>query len=495
MKKYILVLGLLLGFVSLNAQPVFHRYLHNVDFAIGGGMHSVQFDPGQGGDHRMRAGGTFNIQYRYAGWDRWSVAAGLGFTTYCGKSIYDFLQDTLSYTDPENGETYHYKETFYNWNEVQRSLDVELPVAAYYRYPINETWGLVGGFGAKLDVPVSKKFVTKNKADGELTRTGEFESTNVEYSELPQHGFYNSDEYKGKAKMKGAGLSVFGELGVTRPLKNNASLYMGTYFSHSVINSLKSTEEPLWNPETDTYCGVVSSKFVDKTHIMAFGVKVGLSFGWPKAMLIDTAAERLLAEQREAERLAAEKAYQDSVAAAQAEADRIAAEQAEAERLAAEQKALEEKLAAEKAEQERLEAERIAAEQKAQEELKKAQEAVEWINKHIVVNFELGKAVINPDEKIEANIKFLVEFLEKYPERGLVIKGHTCDLGNYQKNKILSKQRAEAMKKILVDKGCDGSRVETIGMGPDEPLVPNTCEENRKMNRRIEIQIDHILKE
>lgn len=506
MKKFIVVVSLLFGFISIQAQPVFHRYLHNVDFSLGGGLHSVQFDPEQGGDHRMRAGGTFNMQYRYAGWDRLSLAIGLGFTTYSGKSIYDFLQDTLSFVDTENGETYTYKETFYNWNEVQRSLDVEVPIAAYYRYPINETWGLVGGLGAKLDLPVSKKFVTKNGSDGELTRTGEFESTNVEYSELPQHGFYDSDEYEGKAKMKGYGVSVFGELGVTRPLKNNASLYMGTYFSHSVINTAEKSAEPLWNPETDTYCGVVSSKFVDKTHNMAFGIKIGYSLGWPKAMLIDTAAERLLAEQREAERLAAERAIEearlaaekamlDSLAAAQAEADRIAAEQAEAERLAAEKKAEEERLAAEKAEQERLEAERLVAEKLAQEELRKAEEAVEWINKHIVVNFELGKAVINPDEKIEANIQFLVGFMEKYPERGLVIKGHTCDLGNYQKNKVLSKQRAEAMKKILVDKGCIASRIETIGMGPDEPLVPNTCEENRKKNRRIEIQINHILKE
>lgn len=506
MKKFIVVVSLLFGFISLQAQPVFHRYLHNVDFSLGGGMHSVQFDPEQGGDHRMRAGGTFNMQYRYAGWDRLSLAIGLGFTTYSGKSIYDYLQDTLSFVDPENGETYTYKETFVDWKEVQRSLDVELPIAAYYRYPINETWGLVGGLGAKLDLPVSKKFVTKNDSDGELTRTGEFESTNVEYSELPQHGFYNSNEYEGKAKMKGYGVSVFGEIGVTRPLKNNASLYMGTYFSHSVINSAEKSNDPLWNPETDKYCGVVSSKFVDKTHIMAVGIKIGYSLGWPKAMLIDTAAERLLAEQREAERLAAERAIEearlaaekamlDSLAAAQAEADRLAAEQAEAERLAAEKKAEEERLAAEKAEQERLEAERLVAEKLAQEELRKAEEAVEWINKHIVVNFELGKAVINPDEKIEANIQFLVGFMEKYPERGLIIKGHTCDLGNYQKNKVLSKQRAEAMKKILVDKGCVASRIETIGMGPDEPLVPNTCEENRKKNRRIEIQINHILKE
>ena len=432
MKKFILLFGLLFGFISLNAQPVFYRYIHNVDLSLGGGLHSVQFDPEQGGDHRMRAGGTFNVQYRYAGWERWSIACGLGFTTYSGKSIYDKLQDSLSYVDSENGETYNYKMTFSNWNEIQRSLDLEIPISAYYRYPINETWGLVGGFGAKLDVPFSKKYFTKNGDDGIVVRSGEFESTNVEYSDMEQHGFFNSDEYEGKAKMKGAGMSVFGEIGVTRPLKNNTSLYMGTYFSHSVINTLKQSDSPLWNPETNSYCGVVSSKFVDKTHVMAFGVKVGLSIGWPKAPVVDTAAERLLAEQLEAERLAAEKAYQD-IAAAQAEAERIAAEQAaererleaerkaleeqlaaeqaEKERLEAERKALEEKLAAEKAEQERLEAERLAAEQKAQEELRKAEETVEWINANLTVNFDLGKAVINSSPEIDEKIQYLIDFV------------------------------------------------------------------------------------
>ena len=510
MKKILLVVSFVMACAALNAQDVvFKRYINNFDFALGGGMHSVQFDPEGGGDHHMRAGGTFNMQYRYAGWDRFSVGIGLGFTNYSAKSSYDWMQDTVAFVDPENGESYTFKTTFHNWNEVQRTINMEVPIAGYYRYPLNELWGMVFGLGVKLDVPFSKHYVTKNEqSDGEMVRSGEFPSTNVEYSELPQHGFYDTEEYDGRAKMKGAGVSMFGEIGASRPLKNNRSLYLGAYFSHSLMNSLKSCDNHLYNPETKEYSGVVSSNLVDKTHLMAFGVKVGMSWGWPEEILpsIDTLAERLLAEQREAERLAAEQAEAEILAA-----ERLAAEQAEAERLAAEQKAEEERIAAEKAEAERLaaeqaeaerlaalkaEEERLAAEKAAEEEAtKKAEEAVEWINKHIVVNFELGKAIINSTPEIEANIQFLIGFLQKYPDRILLIKGHTCDLGNPASNIKLSKSRAEAMKKILVDKGCDPSHIETKGMGSSEPLVPNTCEENRKKNRRIEIKIEHILKE
>ncbi len=555
MKKAILIFSLFFAVIQSFSQE-YKVYKHNIDFNFGGGLHSVQFDPTEGGDHRMRMGGTFNAQYRYAMDENWSFAIGLGFTTYCGKSKYDLLQDNMLYTDPENGEEYHFKATFTDWNEIQRSFDFEVPIAAYYRYPINPTWSLVGGAGFKLDVPTSKKFKTKNESSGgELVRSGEFESTNVEYSDLPQHGFYGSDEYEGKAKMKGAGMSMFGEVGVTRPLKNNMSLYLGTYFSHSLINSLKESDNHLYDPENEKYCGVVSSDLVKKTHLLAFGVKAGLSLGFPRNILppIDTAllaVERLAAEQAEAERLAAEKkAEEERLAAEQAEAERLAAEQAEAERLAAEKKAEEERLAAEQAESDRIaaekkaeedrlaaekaeteriaaekkaeekriaaekaEAERLAAEKKAEEERiaaeKKAEEerieaeavaqaeaAVEWINKNLVVNFDLGKANILSNEEIDAKIQFLIEFLQKYPERKLLIKGHTCDLGNPATNVKLSKQRADAMKTILVLKGCNPNNIVTKGMGSAEPLVPNTNEENRKKNRRIEMQIEKILKE
>lgn len=283
MKKILLIVSLF-ALATAPAQSQGQRYkkhLHNIDVGLGCGFHSVQFKPEEGGDKNGRIGMTFNANYRMAMFDKVHFTAGLGLTTYSAKSEYDNLATGTSYTDPENGETYDFKTTFHDWSELQRSINLELPVGACYLYPIRSTvWQIVAGGGLKLDIPVSKNFKTKNdKSDGEMVRSGEFASTNVEYTNLPQHGFYNSESYKGKAQMKGAGLSAFAEVGAVRPLKGYKSLYFGIYFSHSVLNSLKKSDNLLYDPGEDSYSGIVSSSLVDKTHLIAVGAKVAISFG------------------------------------------------------------------------------------------------------------------------------------------------------------------------------------------------------------------------
>jgi outer membrane protein OmpA-like peptidoglycan-associated protein len=67
--------------------------------------------------------------------------------------------------------------------------------------------------------------------------------------------------------------------------------------------------------------------------------------------------------------------------------------------------------------------------------------------------------------------------------------GHTDSTGDAQANRDLSLRRAEAVKAYLVEKGVPAGRIETAGMGADQPLAPNDTEEGRKQNRRTEILV------
>jgi OmpA-OmpF porin, OOP family len=51
----------------------------------------------------------------------------------------------------------------------------------------------------------------------------------------------------------------------------------------------------------------------------------------------------------------------------------------------------------------------------------------------------------------------------------VVIEGHADRIGSQQYNQKLSDRRAESVKAYLVDKGVDGNRTETIGMGKTVP--------------------------
>ena len=71
----------------------------------------------------------------------------------------------------------------------------------------------------------------------------------------------------------------------------------------------------------------------------------------------------------------------------------------------------------------------------------------------------------------------------------LEVRGHTDDRGTAAYNLQLSQRRAEAVAHRLVLQGCDADRIRVLGRGESEPLLPNTGEENRRQNRRVEIII------
>ena len=103
------------------------------------------------------------------------------------------------------------------------------------------------------------------------------------------------------------------------------------------------------------------------------------------------------------------------------------------------------------------------------------------------IEFDLKKDTIRAVSK--PVLDRAVEVLKKFPDVRVKIIGHTDDIGTPEFNLDLSRRRAEAVKKYLVDAGIDGGRIETEGRGNTQPLVPNDSEANRAKNRRIEFEV------
>ncbi|HAK78436.1 MAG TPA: hypothetical protein DCM71_16360, partial [Runella sp.] len=49
--------------------------------------------------------------------------------------------------------------------------------------------------------------------------------------------------------------------------------------------------------------------------------------------------------------------------------------------------------------------------------------------------------------------------------------------------------RAQSVVDYLVESGVAKERIKAVGMGEAKPIVPNTSDENRQLNRRIEWRI------
>ncbi len=83
----------------------------------------------------------------------------------------------------------------------------------------------------------------------------------------------------------------------------------------------------------------------------------------------------------------------------------------------------------------------------------------------------------------------LAELLKKKPEWKIKISGHTDNAGKPATNMVLSKKRAEAVKKYLISKGVAAARIKTEWFGQTKPVADNKTEAGRQKNRRVEMMI------
>ena len=89
----------------------------------------------------------------------------------------------------------------------------------------------------------------------------------------------------------------------------------------------------------------------------------------------------------------------------------------------------------------------------------------------------------------EGALQQLYEMLSDNPTLRIRIVGHTDDVGTDEDNQVLSEGRANSVRQAMIDRGIDASRIEAEGRGEKEPVVPNTSDDNRAKNRRVEFVI------
>lgn len=103
------------------------------------------------------------------------------------------------------------------------------------------------------------------------------------------------------------------------------------------------------------------------------------------------------------------------------------------------------------------------------------------------INFDPGKSSFRPEAyPILINA---AQILLTNADMRVEIEGHTDNVGSVETNKKLSQDRAEAVKRFLVAKGVDASRLTAVGYGASRPIADNKTSEGKSFNRRIEFKI------
>jgi OOP family OmpA-OmpF porin len=110
------------------------------------------------------------------------------------------------------------------------------------------------------------------------------------------------------------------------------------------------------------------------------------------------------------------------------------------------------------------------------------------------VKFDFDKSTIKVG--YYKDIDDLSQVMKDYPDLKVVVEGHTDSVGSDAYNKNLSQERADAVKKYMVEKnGVDANRIKAIGFGEERPIASNDTEEGRLQNRRVEAVVDYIVED
>lgn len=105
------------------------------------------------------------------------------------------------------------------------------------------------------------------------------------------------------------------------------------------------------------------------------------------------------------------------------------------------------------------------------------------------LNFPAGAAEVRPDHFLL--LTKLQRVLRLFPEGTVSISGHTDAQGNDASNQRLSEARAQAVREYLLANmtALTPGRIDAVGYGESQPIASNDTEENRQLNRRIDVRI------
>lgn len=109
-----------------------------------------------------------------------------------------------------------------------------------------------------------------------------------------------------------------------------------------------------------------------------------------------------------------------------------------------------------------------------------------WLPEDIL--FDFGRAELNP-VLASPYMDRIAWLLSERTIKSVSLEGHTDSVGPENGNRVLSINRAMAVRQALVARGVPESRLAVVGHGLSRPIAPNDSEAGRRVNRRVEIVI------
>lgn len=105
-----------------------------------------------------------------------------------------------------------------------------------------------------------------------------------------------------------------------------------------------------------------------------------------------------------------------------------------------------------------------------------------------VIRFPFGSTQRVEDPAVETYLNRLAERIQQTSER-VTLTGHTDNVGEEVANLTLGRNRANAIRNLLIRKGVSQDLITVDSKGESQPTDTNETEEGRHNNRRVEVRV------
>jgi outer membrane protein OmpA-like peptidoglycan-associated protein len=92
----------------------------------------------------------------------------------------------------------------------------------------------------------------------------------------------------------------------------------------------------------------------------------------------------------------------------------------------------------------------------------------------------------------KVNLQPVIDFIKKYPNKPVLIEGHSDGKGAADANQKISLKRAQSVRDSLIKLGADAALLKAVGFGESQPIASNDSDAGRAKNRRVEVVIEDV---
>jgi len=265
--KYILISCLSIISISTIAQTSeFKKTEFNINafYGLSGLTGSLS-----GGSITPKTGAQFSLEGSFFFTPAIGIGIGAGYADYSSTVKLDNYTSSVAATD-DGGENLQYRTKANNVSEEDKLSAFEVPLFLTYRSKSGKVY-YEGNAGIKASIPISSSY---HYTGGTITTTGYYENYNVEFTDMPEHGFQTVTDptYSGKLSTNTA-FSAFAKVGVVIPA-GNFGIHIGLYGSYGLNSILKSQSSVLVGYPNVNY---PISSLSSKVSLISGGIRIGVS--------------------------------------------------------------------------------------------------------------------------------------------------------------------------------------------------------------------------